>query len=240
MEPVNSSERGRLSLVGTPIGNLGDLSDRMRETLRSADFWIVEDSRISGKLASVLEVKKPMRVLNEHTAPSAVARYADEIEAGAWAALVTDGGMPSISDPGALLTDACHEREITIEGIPGPSAVVTALALSGFFAQRFAFMGFLGRKAGAIRSELEPFVDSPYTIVLFESPFRVDSLLEIAAEVLGGRRYALCRKITKLHEQVYRATLPNLPSAEAVPRRGEFTVVFEGKRKRIDGLARPY
>jgi 16S rRNA (cytidine1402-2'-O)-methyltransferase len=226
--------------VGTPIGNLGDLSDRMRETLRSADHWIVEDSRVSGKLASVLEVRKPMRVLNEHTPPGTIARYVDEIASGTWAALVTDGGMPSISDPGALLTDACHDRGISVEGIPGPSAVVTALALSGFFGQRFAFMGFLGRKNGAIRSELEPFAESPYTIVIFESPFRVANLLGIAAEVLGNRRYALCREITKLHEQVYRATLPEIPSEETVPHRGEFTVVFEGKRKRNDGLVRPY
>ena len=237
-EPESPERRGRLSLVGTPIGNLGDLSDRARDTLRGVDHWIVEDSRVSGKLGTVLEVRKPMRVLNEHTNPGAIERYVDEIAQGAWAALVTDGGMPSISDPGALLTDACHERGLPVEGIPGPSAVVTALALSGFFAQRFAFMGFLGRKAGAIRAELAPFADSPYSIVLFESPFRVENLLSVASDILGNRRYALCRELTKLHEQVYRGTLPEIPTEAEVPRRGEFTIVFEGRRKRNEPSVR--
>jgi 16S rRNA (cytidine1402-2'-O)-methyltransferase len=223
--------RGRLTLVATPIGNLGDLSDRARQALTDAEFWIVEDSRVSGKLAAHLELKKPMRVLNDHTAPGQLERYAQELLKGARAAFVTDGGAPAVSDPGAQLTDRCHELEILVEGIPGPSAPILALMLSGFFAQRFAFLGFLGRKAGAIRGELSPFADSPLTLVLFESPHRIDALLGAAFEALGPRRYAVCRELTKVFEQVHRDVLPQLPTEQAMPRKGEITVVIEGRRR---------
>ncbi len=222
---------GKLTLIATPIGNLSDLSPRAVEALGAADFWIVEDTRISGKLQSHLGIRKPMKVLNDHTGSQAVERYVQEIETGASVALITDGGSPVVSDPGSLLCDACHEAEILIEAIPGPSAVTTALMLSGFFAQRFAFLGFLGRKAGAIRGELEPFKDSPLTLVLFESPFRFEALLKAAHETLGPRRYAICREMTKLHEQVFRGQLPTIPNEQAVPRKGEVTIVIEGVRR---------
>ncbi len=227
-----SDEGGRLTLVASPIGNLGDLSARAGETLAAADVWFVEDTRVSGKLAAHLGLKKPMRVLNDHTTPDGVERYASDIAKGLNAVVLTDGGAPVVSDPGALLGDACHERGIPVFSIPGPSAVTNALALSGFFGQRFAFLGFLGRKAGAIRGELEPFVDSPLTLVLFESPHRIDSLLSAAHDALGPRRYALCREMTKAFEQTYRARLPEVPDEKTVLRKGEFTVVFEGKRRR--------
>lgn len=219
-----------LTLVATPIGNLGDLSPRAEEALRQADFWIVEDSRVSGKLAAHFGIKKSMRVLNEHTSPGAIARYAAEVSV-ANACLLTDGGSPAISDPGALLCDRCHLDGIPVESIPGPSAPINALALSGFFAQRFAFLGFLGRKEGAIVKELSVFADSPYTLVLFESPHRIDALIAAAFKALGPRRYAICREMTKAYQQVYRANLPETPRDETVPRRGEFTLVIEGKRK---------
>ena len=137
-----------------------------------------------------------------------------------------------MSDPGAILSDLCHEAGIPVEGIPGPSAPILALTLSGFFGQRFAFLGFLPRKAGDIKSELKSFVDSPLTLVLFESQFRIAPLLEAAHSVLGERRYAICREMTKSHEQVFRSRLPHVPSESEVPRKGEFTIVIEGKRKR--------
>jgi 16S rRNA (cytidine1402-2'-O)-methyltransferase len=218
-------------MVATPIGNLSDMSPRAAEALGAADFWLVEDTRISGKLQAHLGFKKPMRVLNDHTRPEQLDRYVAEIASGQAAALVTDGGSPVVSDPGAMLCDRCLEEGIPVDSVPGPSAVTTALTLSGFFAQRFAFLGFLGRKTGAIRSELRPFVDSPLTIVLFESPHRIDGLLKAAHEELGERRYAVCREMTKLHQQVYRARLPIIPSEGTVPRKGEVTVVIEGKRR---------
>lgn len=226
------ASEGSLVLVATPLGNLGDLSPRAADALRAAQLWIVEDTRVSGKLAAHLGIKVPMRVLNDHTSPTGIVRYADEIEAGVHAALLTDAGTPAISDPGALLVDALRERQVSVEGVPGPSAVTTALMLSGFFAQRFAFLGYLPRKPGALKSELEPFAESTHTLVCFESPHRVDKLLEAMYEVLGTRRVALCRELTKMHEQVARFRLPSLPSEAEVPRKGEFTVVVEGRRRK--------
>ncbi len=173
-----------------------------------------------------------MRVLNEHTSAYQLERYVEEISVGQTAVVLTDGGSPAISDPGTQLTDACHLAGIEVTAIPGPSAVPTAIALSGFFGQRFAFLGFLGRKAGAIRDELEPYIDSPMTLVFFESPFRIDAFLKVVGGCLGERRYAICREMSKMHEQVFRATLPTVPSETEVPRKGEFTIVIEGKRRR--------
>lgn len=227
-----AGDRASLVLVATPIGNLGDLSARAGTALAEADIWIVEDSRVSAKLLGHLGIRKPMRTLNDHSTPAQIARIADEIEAGAQACLLTDGGSPAISDPGALIVDECRLRVLSVDSIPGPSAVVNALALSGFFAQRFCFLGFLGRKPGPMKSELIPFADSPITLVLFESQFRIEALLNAAGEVLGDRRYAICREMTKLHQQVFRERLPAIPTEADVPRKGEFTIVIEGKRKR--------
>ncbi|MBX7131882.1 MAG: 16S rRNA (cytidine(1402)-2'-O)-methyltransferase [Fimbriimonadaceae bacterium] len=223
---------GRLISVAGPIGNLGDLSPRAVTALTEADFWLVEDSRVSGKLGHHLAIKKPMRLLNEHTGPGKIAEYADEIEAGSTAALLTDAGTPGISDPGALLTDLCLERDLEVDAIPGPSAVTTALMLSGFFAQQFAFLGFLPRKEGAMKEQLGAFADSTLTLVLFESPFRVEKLAEVAYAALGSRRIAFCRELTKMHQQICRVTLPDMPTASTMPRKGEFTVVIEGKRRK--------
>lgn len=198
----------------------------------NADCWFVEDSRVSGKLAAHLGVKKPMRILNEHTSQSRVEAYADEIVGGLDAALLTDAGTPGISDPGALLTDLLLDRSVEIDAAPGPSAVTTALMLSGFFAQRFAFLGFLPRKEGALREEFRSFEDSTMTLVLFESPFRVEKLARGAFEVLGSRRIVFCRELTKVHQQICRVTLPEVPGEQIMPRKGEFTIVIEGKRRR--------
>jgi 16S rRNA (cytidine1402-2'-O)-methyltransferase len=222
---------GSLVLVCTPIGNLADLSPRAIEALRGADFWLVEDTRVSGKLLFHLGLKKPMNVLNEHTDEARIERYLSELASGKQVALLSDGGAPVISDPGARITDLCHERGIPVDAIPGPSAVANALMLSGFYGQRFVFLGFLPRKPGAMRSQLDPFRDSPLPIVLFESPFRIDALIAAASESLGERRYAVCREMTKMHQQIFRATLPIIPSVTEVPRKGEVTVVIEGRRR---------
>lgn len=222
---------GRLTLVATPIGNLSDLSPRAAEALGAADFWLVEDTRVSGKLQSHLGLKRPMRVLNDHTGDRQLDAYVSELSGGKSTALVTDGGAPVVSDPGASLADRCLDAGVEVGAIPGPSAAITALMLSGFYAQRFAFLGFLGKKPGAIRSELRPFKDSPLTLVLFESPYRVQALLSTASEELGARRYAVCREMTKIHEQVVRSTLPTLPDESDFPRKGEMTIVIEGVRR---------
>lgn len=223
--------RARLAVVAGPIGNLSDLSPRAAQELKQADCWFVEDSRISARLQAHLQCKIPMRILNEHTTAERVSAYASEIGAGLAAALLTDAGSPGVSDPGALLVDACLDAGLEVDPIPGPSAVTCALMASGFFAQRFAFLGFLPRKAGAMKSELDPYADSPMTLVLFESPFRVDALAGALFEALGSRRVAFCRELTKMHQQICRVTLPEVPDEKVMPRKGEFTIVVEGRRK---------
>lgn len=222
---------GKLILVATPIGNLGDLSPRAAEALRGADVWLVEDTRVSGKLQSHLGIKRPMSVLNEHTSTAKIDAYRATVEAGRSMALITDGGSPVVSDPGALLIDACHEAGLEVDSIPGPSAVTNALALSGFFGQRFAFLGFLPRKPGPMQKELAMFADSPLTLIVFESPFRIEALLESAGKALALRRYTVCREMSKTHQQIFRGILPTIPSEKEVPRKGEFTIVIEGLRR---------
>lgn len=224
------AEPGKLVVIATPIGNLGDLSPRAVLGLTEATSWLVEDSRISGKLAAHLGLKKPMRLLTDLSSESALAKYAQEAASGGIFAIVTDGGAPCISDPGSRLIDLCRNLNVEIEAIPGPSAVITALMASGFYAQRFAFLGFLGRKPGAIRSELAPFQESPFTLVLFENINRIETLLESAREALGERRYVLARELTKTHEQIYRGVLGTVPTEPQFLRKGELTVVIEGRR----------
>ncbi|MCG9895853.1 MAG: 16S rRNA (cytidine(1402)-2'-O)-methyltransferase [Fimbriimonadaceae bacterium] len=224
-----------LTLVAGPIGCLEDMPARGVRALEGARFVIVEDSRVSGRLLSHLGHKRPMTVLNDHSRPGFVQALVERIRDEGPAALLTDAGTPSISDPGADLVDACLSEGLTVDAIPGPSAPVLSLALSGFFAQRFAFLGFLPRKPGPAGEVLLPFADSTFTLVLFESPHRIDRTLEVCAKCLGDRRYALCRELTKVHQQVWRGRLGSLPTEQEVPRRGEFTVVIEGRRRESVG-----
>ena len=225
-----SAGKGSLTIVATPIGNLGDLSPRASRALADADFWVVEDTRVSGKLQSYLGLKKPMRVLNDHTSADKVAHYANEIAQEKAAVLLTDAGTPVVSDPGTELVHACLVLGVEVDSVPGPSAVTAALALSGFYAQRFVFLGYPPRKPGPARSLIEPYRGSPMTLVFFESPHRVGKLLAACSEALGERRYAVCRELTKSHQQVWRGTLPAVPSEGEVPYKGEVTLVVEGLR----------
>lgn len=223
-----------LTLVAGPIGNLADLSPRAAQALREADFWIVEDTRVSAKLASHLGIRKPMVVLNDHTPKPKLDSYVERLSEGERGVLLSDAGSPGISDPGAELVDRCLVAQLTVDAVPGPSAVTDALMLSGFYAQRFCFLGFLGKKVAQAKKELTPFADSPMTLVLFESPFRIEATINIATEALGSRRYAICRELTKRHQQVVRGTLPNVPTEQEMPRKGEITLVIEGKRRNRD------
>lgn len=219
-----------LTLVAGPIGNLGDLTERARIALAESPVWFVEDSRVSGKLAAHLGVRPRMIVVNEHARDARLEECLAEIEANP-CVLVTDAGSPGISDPGAKLVDLCHEAGLPVDALPGPSAVTLSLTLSGFFAQQYAFLGFLGRKPGQIREALAPFQESTMTLVLFESPFRYRKLLEAVHDILGSRRFAICRELTKMHQQIWRGTLPDLPGQQQVPEKGEFTIVIEGWRR---------
>lgn len=222
---------GRLVLVATPIGNLGDLSERAKSALSEADLWLVEDTRVSAKLQTALGLKKPMKVLNDHTGAFKLSEYADSVASGSTVVVVSDAGTPVVSDPGTELVALCRDRGLAIDSIPGPSAVSMALTLSGFFAQRYAFLGFLSRKFSQAVETLQPFQESALTIVLFESQYRIEATLKACHEALGSRNYVICRELTKMHQQVWSGTLPVVPSANEVPRKGEFTLVIEGHRR---------
>ncbi len=220
-----------LILIAGPIGNLGDITPRAREALEASSFVIAEDSRVTGRLLQLLEIKKPLAILNDHTSPAKIDALVARISEEGQACLLTDAGTPGISDPGALLVEACAEAGLDVDALPGASAVTTALSLSGFFAQRFAFLGFLPKKPGPVAEVLKPFVDSSSTLVLFESPFRVLKTLEFCEAALGDRRVAICRELTKMHQQVWRTSLSKRPTEKDVPLKGEFTIVIEGKRR---------
>lgn len=222
----------KLTLLSSPIGHLGDLSSRALETLRAADVWWVEDTRVSGKLQHVLEIHKPMKVLNEHTSEKKIYEMLTHLkEENLHGVLLSDAGSPGISDPGSLCVDLAYEMGVLVDGVPGPSAVIQAIMLSGFFAQRFVFLGFLGRKSSSIKKDIELFLDSSLTLVLFESPYRVLKILKEISQILPERRYTICREMTKIYQQVYRNRFPYIPTEQEVPMKGEFTIVIEGKRK---------
>jgi len=220
---------GKLYVVGTPIGNLSDFSPRAQETLREADFIAAEDTRVTVKLLNRFEIKKPMISYFEHNKHERGEVICDRIEAGETCALVSDAGMPAISDPGELLVAQCAERGIEVLVIPGPSAVVSALAVSGLPTGRFTFEGFLSVSKKSRREHLEEVKGERRTMVFYEAPHKLSNTLEDMLAAWGDRRIALVRELTKIHEEVIRTTL-----VEAVARytdggaRGEYVLVIEG------------
>lgn len=220
---------GVLYLVGTPIGNLADLSERARETLATVDVIAAEDTRRTGRLLAGLGLKVPLVSMFEGNEDRRVAGLIARLERGADVAVVTDGGMPGISDPGFLLVRSAVERGIEVRAVPGPSAALAALVVSGLPTDRFAFEGFLPRRPGDRAARLRDVREDPRTLVFFESPRRVPALLREILAVLGDRRVALCRELTKLHEEVRRGTarevLEGLPDREL---RGEVVLVVAG------------
>jgi 16S rRNA (cytidine1402-2'-O)-methyltransferase len=174
--------------------------------------------------------RKPLVRLDEHSTSAKIRSLVERAAGGETVAVVSDAGTPGISDPGAMLVDAAYEAGVEVDSIPGASAVSNALALSGFFAQKFAFLGFLPRRASALREEFEPYADSTTTLVFFEAPARVGKSLQAALAALGDRRVAICREMTKIHQQVVRGRLSTISSTE-LSSKGEFTIVLEGKRR---------
>ncbi len=221
---------GTLYLVGTPIGNLEDLTPRAREILGRADLIAAEDTRRAGRLLARAGIaKRPMRSLFEGNERDRTEELVVRLEGGESVALISDAGMPTISDPGFRLVRACTERGIDVRVVPGPSAVTAALAVSGLPTDRFIFEGFLPRARGARAARIESFRAEPRTIVLFESPRRLRALLGELMETLGDRRVAVARELTKTHEEVLRG-----PISEVLPRlaedpKGEVVVVVAGE-----------
>ena len=210
---------GMLSLVGTPIGNLGDLSARAVETFRRADAVCCEDTRVTGKLLACLGISKPLVRCDDNVIERRAPELVGRVLAGERIAFASDAGMPSVSDPGQVLVELARCEGAPVEVIPGPSACVTALVLSGMPSDQFFFEGFLPRKHGERVRRLQRLAPVPGALIFYESPHRVEASLKAIAEVFPQRTVALCRELTKLHEEVLRAPAPELH--ERVLERGE-------------------
>ena len=221
---------GMLYLVPTPIGNLGDISIRCRETLEKADFIAAEDTRVSLKLLNYLGIKKSLISYYEHNRAQKGDVIVNRILAGETCALVSDAGSPAISDPGEDLVKQCAEAGITVCAIPGPCAVITALSISGQATGRFCFEGFLSTAKKSRHTHLESLKSEQRTMVFYEAPHKLLNTLESMAEVFGGdRSISLCRELTKLHEEVVRTTLSGAIDlyTQQAPK-GEFVLVVAG------------
>ena len=221
---------GMLYLVPTPIGNLGDISIRCRQTLEEADFIAAEDTRVTLKLLNHLGIKKSLVSYYEHNKDFKGNVILDRILAGETCALVSDAGSPAISDPGEDLVKQCAEAGITVCAIPGPCAVITALSISGQATGRFCFEGFLSTAKKSRREHLESLVGETRTMIFYEAPHKLLSTLEDMAEVFGNDRpISLCRELTKLHEEVVRTTLGDaIAKYTEQPPKGEFVLVIAG------------
>ena len=220
---------GTLYLVATPIGNLGDFSPRGAETLERADFIAAEDTRVSMKLLNHFGIKKPLVSYHEHNRASAGQAILARLLAGETCALVTDAGTPAISDPGEDLVRLCGENNIAVEAIPGCCAAICALAVSGLPTGRFTFEGFLPANKKERRTALLRLQGEERTMVFHEAPHKLRATLSDMAEILGDRPVALCRELTKLHEETLRTTLSQAVAlyAEREPR-GEYVLVVAG------------
>jgi 16S rRNA (cytidine1402-2'-O)-methyltransferase len=223
---------GRLVLVGTPIGNLGDISPRAVEALRTADVIACEDTRRTRALLSHLGLAGGRRLVavHDHNEAAEVRNVIDRLDRGETVVVVTDAGMPGISDPGERLVAAAAAAGLAVEVVPGPSAVLAALVVSGLSTSRFCFDGFLPRKGAARSQRLAELAVEPRSVVLFEAPHRVrDAVADLATALGGARRVAVARELTKLHEEVWRGTLSAAVEhlAEQDPR-GEYVLVLDG------------
>ena len=223
---------GILYLVATPIGNLGDFSPRAVETLAQADFIAAEDTRVSVKLLNHFDIKKPLVSYHEHNRAAAGQAILTRLLSGETCALVTDAGTPAISDPGQEMVTLCAENGVTVQAIPGCCAAVAALAVSGLDTRRFTFEGFLPSGRKERRAALEELTGETRTMVFHEAPHRLRQTLADMAELLGDRPAALCRELTKLHEDTVRTTLAQAAAYYAANEpRGEYVLVVAGREK---------
>lgn len=220
---------GTLYLVGTPIGNLEDLTYRAVRILKEVDFVAAEDTRVSGKLLHYLEISKPLVSYHEHNRKQRGPELVQRMLAGETCALVTDAGMPAVSDPGEDLVNLCHEAGIPVIPVPGACAAVCALAQSGLPSGKWCFEGFLPTAGKQRRERLEVLKKEPRTCIVYEAPHRLRMTLRDLAEALGERRVSLARELTKLHEECLRMTLPEAAAYyEEQEPRGEYVLVIEG------------
>lgn len=225
----------RLYVVGTPIGNLEDLSPRAIRILSEVDFIAAEDTRVTMKLLTHFGIKKPLVSYHEHNRVTRTGEILSRIKCGESCALVTDAGMPAISDPGEDLVRACREENVDVESVPGPTAFATAMAISGMSSGRFTFEGFLSVNKRSRKEHLAQIVNEPRTMIFYEAPHKLIYTLQDMYDALGDREIAVCREITKLHEQVIKTTLSGAIAhfAETKPQ-GEFVLVIEGAKPQDD------
>lgn len=214
-----AASAGRLLVVGTPIGNLGDLSPRAAEALRTADAVLCEDTRVTGRLLAHAGVRKPLVRCDENVISSRTPGLVERMLGGEVLAFASDAGMPGVSDPGQVLVDAARGAGVAVEVIPGPTACITALVSSGISCEHFFFEGFLPRRPGERARRLAELAPVPGALLFYESPHRAAATLASIAEAFPHREAALCRELTKLHEEVLRAPAAEL--AEEVAARGE-------------------
>lgn len=218
-----------LYLVSTPIGNLGDISQRALDTLRTVDFVISEDTRKTGMLLKHFDIKKPQISFREDNEERALPKILALLDESKSVALVTDAGTPGVSDPGFLLVRAVLQAGLPLTAIPGPTALIPALILSGLAVHSFTFRGFSPRKPGARRRFLEVDALSPHTLIFYESPYRLAAFLDDALVVYGDRRAAVANDLTKMFETMYRGRIGELIERfKTEPIRGEYVVVIEG------------
>lgn len=230
MEEKNKVEKSTLYLVATPIGNLADISERAIKVLTEADFVAAEDTRNSLKLLSALGIKNELISYHEHNKKSSGERIVARLLSGESCALITDAGMPAISDPGEDIVRLCADAGINVSVIPGACAAVSALSLSGLATSRFAFEGFLSANKSERKKQLERVKKEDRTLIFYEAPHKLKSTLEVMGEIFGSdRKISLCREITKLNEEIKRTTIGKaIEFYSANEPRGEYVLVVEG------------
>ncbi|MBR6742890.1 MAG: 16S rRNA (cytidine(1402)-2'-O)-methyltransferase [Clostridia bacterium] len=221
---------GKLYIVGTPIGNLSDFSARGAETLQKVDFIAAEDTRVTVKLLNHLGISKPMLSYYEHNKRERGGDILERILGGESCALVSDAGMPAISDPGEELVNMAHKNGIEVESVPGPTALTTALAISGMKSGRFCFEGFLSVNKPSRKAHLQELIKEKRTMVFYEAPHKLLATLKDMYAAFGDRKIALVRELTKLHEQVIHTTLSQAVTLydDNTKARGEFVLIVEG------------
>lgn len=224
----------KLIVVPTPIGNLGDITLRAKEVLLAADLIACEDTRTTGRLLQHLGAKAPTISYHMHNEMARTQDILDAVASGKTVALVSDAGMPGISDPGQVLISAAVEAGLEVDVLPGPSAFVTVLVGSGFATDRFTFIGFLDKNRSKRKKELEDIKDRQETLIFYEAPHRLREFLPMLETVLGNRKACLGREISKLHQEYERGTLSELGERylEKVPR-GEYVIIVEGKSSEL-------
>lgn len=228
-----NSDKPLLYLVATPIGNLSEMSPRAVETLQNADIIACEDTRVTAKLLSFFNIKKPLVSLREHNEVSEAGKLITRILAGEKVAYASDAGYPCISDPGAKLVQLALQNGINVSTISGPNAGLNALVASGLDTSHFYFHGFLNAKESVARNELQEMIKRKETIILYEAPHRIMKTLNMLFEILGDRQVCLARELTKQHEEFIRGPLSELVELDSTTLKGEMVLIVEGRKDEV-------